>query len=89
MAAYPEKEHRITLRDDEGREGTYDLADILEVHGRTYAILLPVDDILNTEGVVYRLDPDEGGGIAFAPVEDDEEWQAVVDAFNASLFEEE
>lgn len=88
MATHPEKEQRITLRDDEGHEETYDLADILEVDGRTYAILLPVDEILNTEGVVYRLDPDGGGGIVFAPVEDDEEWQAVVDAFNTALFEE-
>jgi len=88
MGDRPQEQRRITLRDENGNEETYDLADILEVHGRTYAILLPVDEILDTEGIVYRLDLDDDGGLAFTPVENDKEWQAVVDTYNASLFEE-
>jgi uncharacterized protein YrzB (UPF0473 family) len=82
-------EQKIVLTDENGNEYEYRLSEVLEVQGRTYAVLLPVGDVLESEGVIFRLEEDESGTVAFHPVEDDAEWQAVEEAYHRLLFEEE
>lgn len=80
---------KIVLTDENGEEYEFRLSEVLEVKGRTYAVLLPVGDVLDAEGVIFRLEEDESGAVAFHPVEDDAEWQAVEEAYHRLLFEEE
>ncbi|MBT9252431.1 MAG: DUF1292 domain-containing protein [Brockia lithotrophica] len=70
----------------EGEEGvTYRLDDVLEVGGVAYAVFLPESLGLSHEGVVFRI-AETDAGYAFEPVEDPEEWQKVVDAYNEATY---
>lgn len=83
-----EIEQTVLITDEEGRQHTFRLSDILEVRGRTYAVLLPATEDLDSEGVIFRLEENEEGIVAFVPVQDDVEWQEVESAFHRRLFEE-
>ncbi len=40
------------------------------------------------EAVIFRIDPSEDGEEIFAYIEDDAEWEMVVDTYNDMLFDE-
>ena len=40
------------------------------------------------EAVIFRIDPGEDGEEIFAYIEDDAEWEMVVDTYNDMLFDE-
>ncbi|RKQ83853.1 DUF1292 domain-containing protein [Brockia lithotrophica] len=70
----------------EGEEGVvYRLDEVLEVEGVAYAIFLPENLGLSHEGVVFRI-AETDAGYTFEPVEDPEEWQKVVDAYNEAEY---
>ncbi len=85
-------ENIITLLDEDDNEMEFEIIDVLELEGKRYAFLLPMDDAAKEmeeeEAVIFRLDTDEDGEEVFAYIEDDAEWDMVVNTYNEMLFEE-
>lgn len=77
----------IVLEDEDGTEHSFVLGEVLTVEGKDYAVLLPIEEDLE-EGVIFRIDGEDGNEMVLADIESDEEWQQVVDAYNEMLDEE-
>ncbi|NLL53471.1 MAG: DUF1292 domain-containing protein [Peptococcaceae bacterium] len=75
----------IVLNDDEGHEHEFMHLESLEVDGNTYYVLLPVDEAEEeddeAEAIILKLSKDENGEDMLMDIEDDEEWEKVVDAW--------
>lgn len=88
-----ENENIITLLDDDDNPIDFEIIEVLEIQGKRYAFLLPLNDEEDTsdedEAVIFRIDPGEDGEEIFAYIEDDAEWEMVVDTYNDLLFDEE
>ncbi len=63
----------ITLLDDEGLPHDFTLIEVIELDAQRYAVLQP--DVPTAGAVVFRVE-----GETMTPVEDDEEFDRVVDA---------
>lgn len=74
------EENLITLINEAGEEEEFEIVLTLEAQGNEYAILLPVDDEDCDEALVFRIDSDEEGDLLL-PIEDEEEYQNVVAAY--------
>lgn len=86
-----ENENIITLLDENDNPIDFEVIELLEIEGKRYAFLLPLNEEETTEedeAVIFRIDPEENGDEVFAYIENDEEWQMVVDAYNELLFDE-
>lgn len=86
-------ENIITLLDDNDNPIDFEIIEMLEIAGKRYAFLLPLNDEEDVteedEAVIFRIDTGDDGEEIFAYIEDDEEWEMVVDTYNDMLFEEE
>ena len=76
----------------ENRKGVIDMVAAviiltLEAEGKEYAILMPVEEEEAEEALVFRIDQDEQGEI-LVPLEDDKEYEIVVDVYNTLMEEE-
>ena len=81
------EENIITLIDEDGQEAEFEIVLSLEAKGKNYAILLPLDDETCDEALVFRIDTDEEGDILVA-LEDEDEYQIVLDTYNTLMDEE-
>jgi uncharacterized protein YrzB (UPF0473 family) len=87
-------ENIITLLDDNDEAIDFEIIEMLEIAGKRYAFLLPLNDenadaeAEEDEAVIFRIDTNEDGEEIFAYIEDDQEWEMVVDTYNDMLFEE-
>ena len=87
-------ENIITLLDDNDEAIDFEIIEMLEIAGKRYAFLLPLNDenadaeAEEDEAVIFRIDTNEDGEENFAYIEDDQEWEMVVDTYNDMLFEE-
>ena len=85
-------ENVITLLDDNDEAMDFEVIDVLELEGKRYAFLAPMDsagkDLEEDEAVIFRVDTDEDGEDVFAYIEDDKEWDMVVNTYNEMLFED-
>lgn len=77
----------ISLVDENGVESEFEVILTLEANEKEYAILMPVDDEESDEALVFRIDQDEEGEI-LVPLEDDKEYEIVVDVYNTLMDEE-
>jgi uncharacterized protein YrzB (UPF0473 family) len=80
------------LVDDEGVEHEFVLIDVIEVDKQEYAILDPVSDDDSDEesdAVVLKIGKDDNGEDILFDIEDDDEWEKVVDAWQEMLEQEE
>ncbi|EJY55771.1 hypothetical protein URH17368_1490 [Alicyclobacillus hesperidum URH17-3-68] len=77
----------IVLEDENGQEHQFVLGEVLTVDEKDYAVLLPIDEEME-EGVIFRIDGEDGDQMVLAEIDDDEEWQRVVDAYNDDLFDD-
>ena len=69
----------IVLEDEDGNEFEMLFLDSFELGGHTYAVLMETDaEEQEGECVIMRVELDEHGNEAFAPIEDDTERDAVV-----------
>lgn len=88
-----EEEHgMVTLTLDDGTEMECIVLTIFPVNGNDYIALLPVEEADNDdEGEVflYRFKQLEGEDIELLNIEDDDEYEAVADAFDQFLDDEE
>lgn len=77
----------ISLVDENGVESEFEVILTLEANDKEYAILMPVDDEESDEALVFRIDQDEEGEM-LVPLEDDKEYEIVVDVYNTLMDEE-
>ena len=88
-------ENIITLLDDNDEAIDFEIIEMLEIAGKRYAFLLPLNDenadaeAEEDEAVIFRIDTNEDGEEIFAYIEEDQEWEMVVDTYNDMLFEDE
>lgn len=80
----------IYLVDEEGNEYGFELLHILELDGRSYAVLMPEDD--DEEGdedssalVIMRLEKDEEGEDVLVDLDNDDELKRAATAWEAYL----
>ncbi|MBX5435614.1 MAG: DUF1292 domain-containing protein [Alicyclobacillaceae bacterium] len=71
----------IVLEDEDGKEHRFILGEVLTVDERDYAVLLPIDEDLE-EGVIFRIDGEEGDQMLLSEIDSDEEWEKVVRVYN-------
>ena len=70
-------ENIITLLDDNDNPIDFEIIEMLEISGKRYAFLLPLNDeeevTEEDEAVIFRIDTGDDGEEIFAYIEDDEE----------------
>ena len=74
---------RFTLTDEEGNESEFEMLASLEIEGKTYVALSPVEDNDSDEAeyVILRVDTDEDGTEVLVTIDDDDEFDRVADEF--------
>ncbi len=85
---FEEEEMTVDLELEDGRNITCSVIKILTVDGQDYIVLLPVDDAgepLEDEVWFYRYRAVEGEEPELGYIDDDEEYDAVADAFDEYL----
>lgn len=80
-------ENIISLMDENGVESEFEIILTLEAEGKEYAVLVPMEEEEADEALVFRIDKDEEGEI-LVPLEDDQEYQIVLDVYNTLMEEE-
>src|SRR5579875_2343063 len=81
----------VVLTDEEGKEHSFEVVDVIEVEGSEYAILTPEDEEpeeAGDEAVIFRIDHDDDGDEVLVEIEDDEEWERVAAAYDRMVEEE-
>lgn len=81
----------VTLSFDDGVEEECEVITIFDVKDKEYIALIPVKNADNEDGDMYfyRYTEDEEGNPELLNIEDDDEFDAVVDAFDELLDEAE
>lgn len=83
----------VTLKDDDGKEYTFEVLDAIETDRGRYVAFMPVYDepekILDESGelVIAKVMTDEAGEEYFEDIADDDEYETVADAFVDRLSE--
>jgi uncharacterized protein YrzB (UPF0473 family) len=72
-------EEVVILTDDEGNEREFIIVETMEVGTQNYAILVPADGE-DEDGFIMRIETDEEGDY-LVDIEDEEEWNRVVQAY--------
>ncbi|OGO77558.1 MAG: hypothetical protein A2Y23_15690 [Clostridiales bacterium GWB2_37_7] len=84
----------ILLYDEEGNETEFEVVATLELDDNEYAILLPRDDERDPEAeeveeaYILRIEQDENGEDVLVGIEDEEELNAVIEAYEELVKEE-
>jgi uncharacterized protein YrzB (UPF0473 family) len=81
------EEEVVTLTDAEGKEREFIIVEEMNVSNERYAILVPADGE-DEDGVIMKIGEDENGEY-LVDIEDDEEWQKVVAAYEKLADEQE
>ncbi|MBR4807250.1 MAG: DUF1292 domain-containing protein [Lachnospiraceae bacterium] len=81
----------VTLTFDDGAEEECEVITIFEAKGKDYIALIPVEtmDDEDSEVYFYRYKEDAEGNPSLENIEDDDEYDLVVDAFDELLDDEE
>jgi len=85
-----ERENVLELIDEDGNQHDFEVLDIIEVDDASYAVLLPLNDpefADSDDAVIMRIDIDENGEEILNDIDDDEEWEKVVDFYNENVVE--
>lgn len=86
-----EKDNVITLIDENDEEKDFEIIMTLELEGKEYTILMPLDaEEEEEEAYVFRIENEgaEEDDFVLVAIEDDEEYQKVVDAYESILAED-
>lgn len=76
----------LILVDEEDQEHPFQMIDMVEVDGSQYAVLVPLEEGSDEdEAIILKIVLDENGEEVLYDIEDDEEWEKVVDIWNDSL----
>lgn len=75
----------LILVDEEDQEHPFQMIDMVEVDGSQYAVLVPLEEGSDEdEAIILKIVVDENGEEVLYDIEDDEEWEKVVDIWNDS-----
>jgi len=91
--AWMDEDH-VILTDEDGKEHTFEVVDVIEVESKEYAILAPAEgeeEDLDPSGeaMIFRIDHDDEGEQVLVEIEDDEEWERVAAEYDRLVDEEE
>ena len=76
----------LILVDEEDQEHPFEVIDMIEVDGNQYAVLTLLEEgAEEDEAIILKIVTDENGEEMLWDIEDDEEWEKVVDIWNDSL----
>lgn len=78
----------LPLFDEEGNEVEFEVITKLDIENKEYVIVVPKDEDVD-EAVCLRIDVDENGEEVLVPVEDDEEFEKVSEAYETFFNEDE
>ena len=84
---FDELDSRIILNDEDGNEVEFEFLDIVELDGKEYVVLLPVEEIEKGEVVVFRIEG-EGEDESYVSLEDEEEAERGFAAFKEKTKDE-
>lgn len=76
----------VTLTDEDGVETEFELIGRLEHNGKEYIALMAQDN--DEEYLILRSEKDDSGEEMFVTIEDDDEFDAVADAFDDEFMTE-
>lgn len=76
------EDETIVLYDEDGEEQRFELIASLSVEDKDYVVVRPAEDEDSEDGYILRVDKDENGEEIFLGVEDDDEFDIVVEAYN-------
>ncbi len=75
----------LILIDEDEQEHPFQMIDMVEVDGSQYAVLVPLEEGSDEEeAIILKIVVDENGEEVLYDIEDDEEWEKVVDIWNES-----
>ena len=75
----------LILVDEEDQEHPFQMIDMVEVDDNKYAVLVPLEEGSDEdEAIILKIVEDENGEEVLYDIEDDEEWEKVVDIWNDS-----
>ncbi|EPY2271513.1 DUF1292 domain-containing protein [Clostridium sporogenes] len=77
----------ITLTDEEGKETEFEVITKLDIEDKEYVVVVPKDEEVD-EAIALRIDNNDKGEEVLVPVEEDEEFNMVAEAYEL-LFSEE
>ncbi|MBY6952165.1 DUF1292 domain-containing protein [Clostridium botulinum] len=77
----------ITLTDEEGKETEFEVITKLDIEDKEYVVVVPKDEEVD-EAIALRIDNNDNGEEVLVPVEEDEEFNMVSEAYEL-LFSEE
>ncbi len=84
---FDELDNKIILNDEDGNEIEFEFLDVVEVDGKEYVVLLPVEEADKGEVVIFRIEG-EGDEENYISLEDEAEAQKVFDAFKEKTKDE-
>jgi len=90
--AWMDEDH-VILTDEDGKEHTFEVVDVIEVQNKEYAILAPAEEEEEEldpsgEAMIFRIDHDDEGEQVLVEIEDDEEWERVAAEYDRLVEEE-
>ncbi|ACA46418.1 DUF1292 domain-containing protein [Clostridium botulinum] len=77
----------ITLTDEEGKETEFEVITKLDIEDKEYVVVVPKNEEVD-EAIALRIDNNDDGEEVLVPVEEDEEFNMVAEAYEL-LFSEE
>jgi putative Holliday junction resolvase len=91
--AWMDEDH-VILTDEDGKEHTFEVVDVIEVESKEYAILAPAEGEEEEidpsgEAMIFRIDHDDEGEQVLVEIEDDDEWERVAAEYDRLVDEDE
>ncbi len=78
----------VVLIDEENHEHTFQVLERVELKGQEYAILVPWDEDDDDSAIPLKIVIEDGEELLY-DIDDDEEWEAIVEYWNSYVDEEE
>ena len=84
---FDDLDNKIILNDVDGNEIEFEFLDVVEVDGKEYVVLLPVEEAEKGEVVIFRIEGSEEDE-SYVSLEDEEEAEKVFQAFKEKTKDE-
>ncbi len=77
----------LVLKDEEGKEVTFEVIMKLDIEGKKYIIVTLADE--EVDAIAFRIDEDENGEETYVTIDDDKEFEIVCEAYETLSLENE
>lgn len=77
----------VVLVDEEDKEHTFQIIEVIELNDQEYAVLVPWDEKDDDSAIVLKIIEENGEEMLY-DIEDDKEWETVVEYWNNYVDEE-